>query len=73
MDILKLAKEAGTYTDSDEDDQWLVMPESCFERFAELISNHVREECAKIADAIKRNDPTYKDYPDVGSAIRNEA
>ncbi len=49
-DIIELAKEAGVYTEWEDNEQWLVMPEACFPKFAELISEAVREECAKLVE-----------------------
>jgi hypothetical protein len=49
-EIIELAKEAGVYTEWEDGEQWLVMPESCFPKFAELISESVREECARFVE-----------------------
>ena len=49
-DIIELAKEAGVYTEWEDNEQWLVMPEACFPRFAELIADAVRKECADLIE-----------------------
>jgi hypothetical protein len=51
-DIIELAKEAGVYTEWEDNEQWLVMPEACFPRFAELIADAVRKECAEVVEQL---------------------
>jgi hypothetical protein len=51
-DIIELAKEAGVYTEWEDNEQWLVMPESCFPKFAELIASVVRKECAEVIEQL---------------------
>jgi hypothetical protein len=57
-DIIELAKEAGVYTEWEDGDQWLVMPEACFPRFAELIAGVVRKECAELIESADSTDTT---------------
>ncbi len=56
-EIIELAKEAGVYTEWEDGEQWLVMPEACFPKFAELISEAVREECAKFVENADSTNP----------------
>ena len=42
-DIIRMAREAGVYTDSDDGETFLAMPETSFERFAALVATHERE------------------------------
>ena len=51
-EIIELAKEAGVYTEWEDNEQWLVMPESCFSKFAELIASVVRKECAEVIEQL---------------------
>jgi seryl-tRNA(Sec) selenium transferase len=57
-DIIELAKEAGVYTEWEDGEQWLVMPEACFPRFVELISDVVRKECAELIESADSTDTT---------------
>ncbi len=56
-DIIELAKEAGVYTEWEDNEQWLVMPEACFPRFAELIADAVRKECADLIENADSTNP----------------
>jgi hypothetical protein len=56
-DIIELAKEAGVYTEWEDNEQWLVMPEACFPKFAELIADAVRKECADLIENADSTNP----------------
>ena len=48
-DIIRMAREAGAYyasIDEDTGEEFLALPERAFERFAALVADHEREACA---------------------------
>jgi hypothetical protein len=69
-EALKLALEAGN-----GDEEWLIIAKQLFkhfpeetQRFAELVAQHEREACAKVADYYSMHD---QDTPsDIAEAIR---
>jgi hypothetical protein len=44
-EVMELAQRAGTYTEVEDGDEWLVMSESAFPVFAKLIIEAEREKC----------------------------
>ena len=52
-EIIRMAREAGVYTDSDDNEMFLAMPETSFEHFAALVAAYEREACAKVCEGIR--------------------
>ena len=46
-EVMELAQRAGTYTEVEDGEEWLVMSESSFPVFAKLIIEAEREKCAQ--------------------------
>ncbi len=65
-EVMELAQRAGTYTEVEDGEEWLVMSESAFPRFAALIEQHLsydgihtchaecqRPACVAVREAVK--------------------
>ena len=49
-EVMELAQRAGTYTEVEDGEEWLVMSESAFPVFAKLIVEAEREKCAQLCE-----------------------
>jgi hypothetical protein len=52
-EVMELAQRAGTYTEVEDGEEWLVMSESAFPVFAKLIAEAEREACAQLCDSLE--------------------
>ena len=50
-EVMELAQRAGTYTEVEDGEEWLVMSESAFPVFAKLITEAEREKCAQLCES----------------------
>ena len=53
-EVMELAQQAGTYTEVEDGEEWLVMSESSFPVFAKLIIEAEREKCAKLCERMAK-------------------
>jgi hypothetical protein len=60
-EVMELAQRAGTYTEVEDGEEWLVMSESAFPVFAKLIIEAEREKCAQLCERMAR--PLYTTPP----------
>jgi hypothetical protein len=53
-EVMELAQRAGTYTEVEDGEEWLVMSESAFPLFAKLITEAEREKCAQLCERMAK-------------------
>ena len=53
-EVMELAQRAGTYTEIEDGEEWLVMSESAFPVFAKLIVEAEREKCAQLCERMAK-------------------
>jgi hypothetical protein len=53
-EVMELAQRAGTYTEVEDGEEWLVMSESAFPVFAKLIIETEREKCAQLCERMAK-------------------
>jgi hypothetical protein len=73
-DILRMAKEAGVDAWWDSGDENRDVLQDHLERFAALVAQHEREQCAKVCEQIsgpiETYNPAYEHYIKCAEAIR---
>jgi hypothetical protein len=72
-DVMELAQRAGTYTEVEDGEEWLVMSESAFPVFAKLIIEAERDRCILMLERLhERSGGQYNYYLHAAKVLKGE-